>query len=379
MKLIDEYIEIEDVAELSLIGPKERLLFFDIETTGLRARRSEVYLIGCLSFEKERGWRHRAWFSEAMEEECLILGAFCDMLTELRRRCSPHKPILVTYNGDGFDLPFISGCMRAYGLLDIREQVLSFDLYKELRSLKTVLGLTDMKLKTLERCLGIDREDGYSGGELIPLYMEYRQSRDEKLLSPLLLHNGEDIVNLPKICRLLSYGQLFSGGFTLLSAGREELGDESFLDLRFELSAELPKELLYEDGIYSISASGKQKRLLDIVVRLYRGELKYFYADHKNYYYLPGEDRAIHKSVGQFVEKKARRQATRETCYQRQDGLFLPEEDIVYAPVYYESYKGKQLYARFSEDLLSDEKKLCEYALSVLSHIHMKINAQSRV
>ncbi len=378
MKLIDERIEMEDIPELSLIGPRERLVFFDIETTGLSSGRSEVYLIGCLGFEEGEGWRHRAWFSEGMEDEPLILGAFCDMLMEKRKRHAPHKPILVTYNGEGFDLPFISACLRSYCLPDIKDAVLSFDLYRELKSLKPVLGLPNMKLKSLERYLGIDREDRFSGGELIPIYHRYRSTGDQELLSKLLLHNGEDIVNLPQICRLLSYGELFSGKFSLLSASVEELLKDSFLDLRFELCDGLPRELIYEQGPYSISASGKEARLLNIVVRLHKGELKYFFADHKNYYYLPEEDRAIHKSVGQFVEKKARRQATRETCYQRESGIFLPEEDIIYAPVYYESYKGEQLYARFSEELLSDSQKLCEYGLSILSHAQVKINVQSR-
>ena len=31
---------------------------------------------------------------------------------------------------------------------------------------------------------------------------------------------------------------------------------------------------------------------------LLEGTLKYYYADYKNYYYLPLEDEAVHKSVG---------------------------------------------------------------------------------
>ena len=51
---------------------------------------------------------------------------------------------------------------------------------------------------------------------------------------------------------------------------------------------------------------------------------KYFYPDYQNYYYLIYEDHAIHKSVGQYVEKAARRQASPKNCYTRVPGLFLP-------------------------------------------------------
>ena len=45
-------------------------------------------------------------------------------------------------------------------------------------------------------------------------------------------------------------------------------------------------------------------------VPLYEEEMKYFYSNYKNYYYLPDEDTAIHKSVASYVDKKYRVQAT---------------------------------------------------------------------
>jgi hypothetical protein len=38
-------------------------------------------------------------------------------------------------------------------------------------------------------------------------------------------------------------------------------------------------------------------------VPLYEEEMKYFYANYKDYYYLPAEDIALHKSVSSFVDQ----------------------------------------------------------------------------
>ena len=57
---------------------------------------------------------------------------------------------------------------------------------------------------------------------------------------------------------------------------------------------------------------------------VYSGELKYFYPNPSDYYYLPLEDCAMHKSVASFVEKEYRKKATAATCYTKKTGTFLP-------------------------------------------------------
>ncbi|HIU88505.1 MAG TPA: ribonuclease H-like domain-containing protein [Candidatus Avilachnospira avistercoris] len=376
-------IDAWDDSRLSYIGPKERLIFFDIETTGLKAGRAEVYLIGALCHEKGR-WELIQWFSEELSDEERLLSGFCELVAAKKRELG-KPPILVSYNGDGFDLPFLSGCLRAYGHFDVLKTALSFDIYKHIRWLRGILGLSDMKLKTVEGFLSIGREDKYSGGELISVYQDYRSLKTsggdgaegaEELLRILLLHNAEDISYLPRVAEVLSYEALFSGGFELSSADIVELSGSKVLDLRLRLELPLPKEFIYEEGPYAVSASGAEGELLNITAELYSGELKYFFADYKNYYYLPLEDRAIHKSVGEFVEKSSRQRAKRENCYQCMSGIFLPEPENVFAPVYHRSYGEKSGYALFSEELLSDKEELLRYAKSIMEHIKANLSAK---
>ena len=59
--------------------------------------------------------------------------------------------------------------------------------------------------------------------------------------------------------------------------------------------------------------SGSTARLR---VRLFEGELRFFYdGSPKDYYYLPAEDIAVHKSIASAVDKEHRVQANASNCY----------------------------------------------------------------
>ena len=57
----------------------------------------------------------------------------------------------------------------------------------------------------MEKLLGIEREDKYSGGELIDVYKTYTASRDPGLLKLLVTHNKEDVLGMAELLPVLSY------------------------------------------------------------------------------------------------------------------------------------------------------------------------------
>ena len=71
-----------------------------------------------------------------------------------------------------------------------------------------------------------------------------------------------------------------------------------------------------------IAVSGDK---MSALIPLVKGTKKLFFSNYRDYYYLPAEDKAIHKSIGQFVEKKYRTPAKASTCYDRIDGFFIPK------------------------------------------------------
>ena len=63
--------------DLSLVADPQKVLFIDIETTGLSPKTSTIYLIGACYY-KEQEWHGIQWFAETPEEEELLLHSFFD-------------------------------------------------------------------------------------------------------------------------------------------------------------------------------------------------------------------------------------------------------------------------------------------------------------
>ena len=213
-------------SDLYMIGAPKDVLFFDIETTGLSARSAGLYLIGVLAYT-DKSWTLLQFFCEDVADEPAVLQAFFELLHT--------KKILVSYNGDGFDIPFLRHMLEQYGLPYSFDAVESFDLFKKFRPLKRLLGLPDLKLKSCERFLGIDREDRFTGGELIEIYFEWQKTKAPALLDTLLLHNAEDIANLPNLLPLLRYRALPHSDFQLRAHERLQDGATPLVHLSFTL------------------------------------------------------------------------------------------------------------------------------------------------
>ena len=246
MITIEKTLDIAPSYDFSLIAPKERILFFDIETTGLSAARSGLYLIGAVYWQ-DGAWQLRQWFADSLFDEEEMLNAFFGLLGEKKKLARAGggrgSAVLIHFNGDTFDIPYIQRLARQYRLPWDLSGVLSIDLYKKIRPYRELLGLPNCKLKTVEQYFGISREDRYSGGELIYVYEEYLRLRNleegscennsqnralrERLLQTLLLHNEEDMTNLPLLCGLLGYDELFRRQFSLAGAELVELPSTS--------------------------------------------------------------------------------------------------------------------------------------------------------
>ncbi len=187
------------------LGAISDLLFFDIETTGFSGDYASVYLIGCV-WHDGNTWILTQYFAETRDAEEEVLDAFFALLRT--------KRILVHFNGDGFDIPFLTKRCVFYKKDWNFEAVESFDIYKKIRPLKKLLGLENLKQKSIERFLGIAREDKYNGGQLIEVYGEYLQTHSELLKHLLILHNEDDLKGMPQILPILAYPDFLTGDFS---------------------------------------------------------------------------------------------------------------------------------------------------------------------
>ena len=337
-------------SDIYTIGAPEDVLFFDIETTGLSARSAGLYLIGMLTYT-DKNWTLLQFFCEDVADEPAVLQALFDLLRT--------KKTLISYNGDGFDIPFLRHMVEQYGLPYSFDTVESFDLFKKFRPLKRLLNLPDLKLKSCERFLGIDREDRFTGGELIEVYFEWQKTKAPALLDTLLLHNAEDIANLPNLLPLLRYRALPHSDFQLRAHER----DERTIHLHYLSTLALPRPMDLREDFWALHAEGSA---IELYVQLFEGERKLFFADFEHYYYLPAEDQVIHQSLAEFVDRSARKKACARNCYQRVSGCFLPECSEVYTPALQAEYRDKLRYAQYSDALFDDAAKAAAYLKSFL-------------
>ena len=89
----------------------------------------------------------------------------------------------------------------------------------------------------------------------------------------------------------------------------------------------------------------------------------------KDYYFLPLEDRAIHKSIGEFMDKKFRKAATASTCYEKFSGSFLPIFDSKsknFENCFKLEYKDKNQYIK--ADSINDNT-ITEYSHIILDYL----------
>lgn len=306
---------------------------FDIETTGFRATSSHLYLIGAatlLSAEASASqWKITQWFAERPQEEAALLRAFSEFV-------QPYTVIL-HFNGDRFDLPYLEEKYAQYGLPAPFGTKESVDLYRDFRPLKSFLKLEHMNQKSLERFLGLDREDIYDGGKLISVYRSFCKTGSEEELRLLLLHNAEDVTGMLTLTALYGYLDFLQKDFSCENAKilTSKSGQRELL-LSFSLRYPLSKAISIPSRFGYLTLKDAAGKLL---IPFQEDTFYYYFTDYKNYYYLPQEDQAIHKSVSAYVDKQYRQPAKADNCYIKKQGWFLPQPSEEIAPAFRRSYQ----------------------------------------
>lgn len=175
-KTLDDFIDI----------PSNSFVF-DIETTGLNPKFCKVILIGVL-FNKDNKTIIKQYFAQTEDDEKDLLLAFINDINAF----DTH----ITFNGLAFDIPFLNSRFNKYNINFELNKNNDIDILNIVRPFKGLLSLSDCKLKTIEKYIGISREDTISGKESVKLYKEFVSSKSNDLKNKILLHNYEDIYYL---------------------------------------------------------------------------------------------------------------------------------------------------------------------------------------
>lgn len=289
---------IEKMGEITGFKDNSEPVFYDIETTGLSQKSCSIYIIGAIAREGS-GWVLCQWMAEDLSEESKIIHAFFDFI----QNCTS----LIQYNGSRFDQPFLEARAGQYNIASPFLRLRSLDLYKELKVCRSLLGLSGMKQPDLENFLHRPTRRFCDGGKCIQLYKAYLHSKGSDLAGILLGHNREDLIGLGNITSMLGYRALYGGIYTLSASEK----GESYSAL-LSLPTPLPVPVSVETDFFSLEASENKAR---ITVPVANGKLKQYYADYKNYDYIPEEDTAIPRAISQYMDKSLKKPAVPETCY----------------------------------------------------------------
>ncbi len=309
--------------------------FFDIETTGFSATTSTLYLIG-VGVVCNSEYEITQFFADSQLDEKEVLSSFFEFLEDHAIK------ELISFNGLGFDVPYVNNRCMYLGLNYDLSNYSHLDIYKIIVPQKKSLGLYNCRQKTVEQFLKLKRDDVYDGGQLIQVYKHYTRTLEEDALDALLLHNYEDVLGMLDLLPILSYSfNLNCDNYELISV----CSHDSSIQLSIYVPYLMPKRIELSYGDYHACL---YNNLIVADIMLNDNQIKMYYEDYKNYYYLGEEDVAIHKSLAQYVDKSHREKATALNCYSK----------INYTNDFFESDSGKKYISNLIKILnLSIKKK----------------------
>lgn len=354
-----QYTDLNIGYQIEKIAPLSDILFIDIETTGFSAASSVCYLIGCAYYDGIH-FTCRQFFADKPVEEKDILKEFLTFASRFK--------VLIHFNGNNFDIPYLQDKSRKYGLEFTLAGMSGVDLYRRTAPYKNFLKVPNCKQKTLEQYIGINREDTCNGGELINVYQQYVQLFNVDALAKLLLHNENDIQGMIQLIPILAYSDIFNDKLTVTKVNMDRSmdfeGRETIeLIMKIVLPSSLPGSITCMSSGCFFKGQGTEGVLK---VPVYEDTLKYFYANYRDYYYLPIEDEALHKSVAGFVDKEHRVQATAATCYTKVHSLFLRQWSNQFSPFFKTDYSSKELFLELNSERKKDREFFSQYASHVL-------------
>lgn len=181
-------------ASFARLGPieRERLLFFDTETTGLAGGTgTRAFMIGAADW-RDGGLRLRQLTITTLAAEADLLRTFAQWL--------PAGTALVSYNGKCYDAPLLNTRYRLARQPSPLPGLLHVDLLHPARR-RWKGRWENCRLGTLERrVLDIVRDDDLPGSEAPRAWLDYLRGGSARDLRRVADHNAQDLRSLAALC-----------------------------------------------------------------------------------------------------------------------------------------------------------------------------------
>ena len=160
------------------------VVYLDLETTGLR--NTPLFLVGLMYSEGEDLIVDQLFARDYTEERAVL---------SFVSRILARREIMVTFNGNTFDIPFLADRMSFHSL-PMRIPRTHVDLLPISRSL--MKGRTpNHRLQTLELyVLGRKRTGDIPGSEIPAAYHEFVRTKDARQMAAVIHHNRLDLLSM---------------------------------------------------------------------------------------------------------------------------------------------------------------------------------------
>jgi uncharacterized protein len=155
----------------------------DIETLGLSER--PIILLGIAKIDKDKICTSQFLLRDIPDEP----GAIWELILQLE-----PKSALISYNGRSFDVPYIKQRLAYYGLDSALDNTHFDILHFARRALRS--KLSDCRLDTVEKYIGITRDINIPGGLVPDFYDTYLRTKNVGPLVPIIEHNKQDLLTL---------------------------------------------------------------------------------------------------------------------------------------------------------------------------------------
>lgn len=263
-------------------------IVFQMQTTGHYWRNTQITDLGILCKNADDDWEEMHLIPETESDEYDLLISFSEIIKPCRH--------LIGYNSTSFHIPYLEQKYRAYGLESPFFGKTHTDLYQKYKILGKQMHLS-MKLENLRTFFHLPETTG-------------------------------DLETIASAAALSAFEHFFSGGFSLTDAS--DLGGAELLFL-LKPERTFPTDFHFcHDAFYLICTGCTAK----LKIKTFNGRLRVYYPDAENYYYLPEEDMAVHKSLAIATDKRLRRKADPAHCYNYVAHPFAFPEDCTFFTKY---------------------------------------------
>jgi uncharacterized protein len=178
------------------MGPPDKLLFIDTETTGLAGGTGTVaFVLGLARIEGE-GVHVRQYFLTSFGGELAMLR---DALTWIQDSCH-----LVSFNGKSFDVPLLVTRYRLAGLTNPLSRLPHIDLLHRTRTAFRK-NWPDCRLQTVEQyLLKLYRQDDLPGYLIPQIWTDLLRRGETRGLRGIIEHNRTDVMSLIALAIVLA-------------------------------------------------------------------------------------------------------------------------------------------------------------------------------